>query len=509
MGPRRSSAHLLLGIAVTDAAFRIAQVAVPLVVLAGTGSAAATGLVAGVSGLPVLVSPWWTRRLRHRVRDGRALAVCYLGEAGSLTVVAAAATVGGMSVPLLAAAGLGLGIAEALSGPGRDALVADFGDRLGEDRALVLLNRRELLRRVAMVAGPPIGGLAVTNGHAVTLLWLEVVAILFSAALAFPVPRAATPIAEHQVGGTVRAALAVRREVLLGWVVRGTGCLLWFGFTLGLALLGVERGLGGRYLAAGMTAYGLGALVSTLGAVRLLRRFSPLPAIGAAWLVTGGCWVAMGAWPWVPVVATGGLVSGLCVVVGNTGVTASITRTSAGAERRTLLAGQSVVVNAAGSLGLLAGGPVLSVLGAERTLVATGTLMAGVAAAVLVVAPLQVPRRGRARAGSVPAAEQAGVHEQREQLVYADTVLPAVGERGGLGVRVEDPRQVRQAEQRQHRQVGLAVAGVRGGVDHPDALLGAPEHVAVPEVTVQPRRTLFGHQLAEPGDDRLDTLGVL
>jgi MFS family permease len=503
MTARRSAVLLLLGIGLTDLSFRVAQVAVPLVVLAGTGSAGATGLVAGASGLPVLLSPWWARRLRHRVRSGRAVALCYLGEAASLAGVAAMASVDGLSVLVLASCGLALGCAEALSGPGRDALLADLGDRLGDDRALSLLNTRDLFRRVSMVVGPVIGGLGVATGHGLWLLWVEVATILVSAGLAVPVPPTAAAV-DPESGATIRAVLAGRRQVRLGWVVRGAGCALWFGFTLGLSVLGAERGRAGVYLAAGMTAYGIGSVLGTIGVVRLLRVLPVLPAICWAWLVTGGCWVAMGLFPSITVIGAAGFVSGFAVVVGNAGVTATITRTSAGAERRTLLAGQSVVVNATSSLGLLAGGPLLATLGATRTLVVTGLLTAAVAAGVL-----QVAGGRRAGPGAVAATEQAGVHEQREQLVNAGAVLPAVGERCRLGVRVEDARQVRQPEQREHRQVGLAVAAVGGGVDDPDALLGAPQDVAVPQVAVQPGRLLFRHQLGQPGDDSLDALGVV
>jgi hypothetical protein len=85
------------------------------------------------------------------------------------------------------------------------------------------------------------------------------------------------------------------------------------------------------------------------------------------------------------VIAAAGFVSGVAVVVGNAGVTAQITRGSAGSARRTLMAGQSVGVNAASSLGLLAGGPVLAGLGAARTPTATGTVTEVVAVAFLVV----------------------------------------------------------------------------------------------------------------------------
>lgn len=384
MNPRIAALRLLVGIGITDFTFRTSQVALPLIVLAGTGSAGATGLVGGAAGIPVLTSPWWARRLRQRIRTGRAIALCCVGEASSLSIVALAATIGRLDVVVLAVAGLSLGVAEALDGPGRDALLADVGDELGDDRALTLLTVRDFFRRLSMVAGPVVGGLLVAQRRAVPLLWLEVASILLSAALTWGV----TPRRQERPAGIapgIWATVRVRHEVLAGWVVRGTGCALWFGFTLGLALLGVAEGQGGTLLAISMAAYGAGSAIGTTGVVRLLRAVPVLPAIGSAWAVTGACWVVMGRLPTVPVIAVAGFVSGLAIVVGNTGVTAQITRTSEGPERRTLMAGQSIVVNAASSAGLLVGGPVLAVLGARVTLQLTGVATAAVSVACVVI----------------------------------------------------------------------------------------------------------------------------
>ena len=81
------------------------------------------------------------------------------------------------------------------------------------------------------------------------------------------------------------------------------------------------------------------------------------------------------------------------------------------------------------------------------------------------------PRAQRHRAAAangpspVAAAEQRGVHQQRVQLVQADPVPPAVGQRPRLVVGREDVVEVRQTEQREHREVGLPVAAVRRRVD--------------------------------------------
>jgi len=372
MSPRRAVTLLLSGIALTDLMFRVAQVALPLVVLTETGSVAATGLVGGAAGVPVLLSPWWARRLRPWVRGGRSIAFCYLGEAAALGAVPLAAATHTLGWPVLLAAGLALGAFEALDGPGRDALVADLGDRIGPDRALGLLTLRDFFRRTAMVAGPALGGLAVAAGHGLALLWLEAGCVLVAAGLALPVPSTTVRPESPAILATVRRY----PEVLGGWVVRGTGCLMWFGFTLGLAVLGAQTGRPGVYVATAMTAYGVGAVLGTPLALPLLRRLPVLPAAAGAWLVTGGCWVAIGLVPRLGLIAVVSFGSAVAVVVGNAAVTALITRSSAGGERRTLLAGQAVVVNAANSLGLLVGGPVIGVLGPQRTLVVTGTLTA-------------------------------------------------------------------------------------------------------------------------------------
>jgi hypothetical protein len=98
----------------------------------------------------------------------------------------------------------------------------------------------------------------------------------------------------------------------------------------------------------------------------------------------GLCWVGMGLWTTPAVVAVMGAISGVTVVLGIAAISVIITRSSAGAERRTLLSGQSVVVSASSSAGMLAGGPIIAAAGAEHTLVGAGLLTALVAVLVLV-----------------------------------------------------------------------------------------------------------------------------
>ena len=377
---------MLVGGAMSDLAFRVAQVALPLVVLQETGSVAATGLVAGCEGLPVLLSPWWARRLRHWVSSGHGLAAVAVLDTVALSVVPVAAGTHRLTPVVLALAGLLLGLGEALGAPGRSALLAEVGDRLGGDRAVTLLTWQDLLRRCGMVVGPGLGGAAVAAGVTYQLLWLQAASVLVAGLLAWPV--GGRPGPELVRAPAIRPSLTGRPAVLAGWTIRAAGCFCWFAFTLGLAVLGAQQGRPGVLFAAGMTGYGIGAVIGTAVAVAAVRRFATLSLARLAWSGVGLAWVAMGVCSRPAAVGVFAAGAGASVVIGIAAVTAEITRSSAGAVRRTLLAGQAAVVTASSSAGMLVGGPVLAAVGVRPTLVVTGVLIAAVA----VVAPAVVTR---------------------------------------------------------------------------------------------------------------------
>jgi MFS family permease len=391
---RRDALFLLAGGGSADLAFRIAQIALPLVVLQETGSVAATGLAAGgAAGVPVLLSPWWARRARQWVDSGSRLAVIAAVQAIALAMVPAAAVFGLLHAGVLIFSGLLLGCGDALSTPGRSALLADTGDRWDHEaektgRAVVLLTWQDGIRRVGMVVGPTAGALAIAAGLTDELLWLEAVAVLVAGMLAVKIVGERSPVIRETP--SIRGSLVGRPDVLYGWIARGAGCFTWFSFTLGLSVIGAERGRPGVYLAAGMSGYGVGSVVGTMISLAVIRRVSPVPLAAIAWVCMGLSWIGMGVWTTPAAVAVLGALSGVTVVLGIAAISMLITRSSAGAERRALLSGQSVVVNASSSAGLLIGGPVIAVAGAENTLIGSGVLTAAVALGVLLV------RRNRA-----------------------------------------------------------------------------------------------------------------
>jgi hypothetical protein len=433
MDARRDAAVLLAGGAAADFAFRIAQIALPLVVLQSTGSIAATGLAGGAAGIPVILSPWWARRARQWVDSGPRLAVIAVVSALALAIVPGCAAYGVLRPWVLMVSGLLLGCADALSTPGRSALLADTGDRLGGDRAVLLLTWQDGLRRIGMLVGPAVGAAAVAAGLTNTVLWIEAGTVVASGLLAGTVRsraavstegtgesrvrrgdpvRRARAVGERSRGAgesapTIRASLRGREDVLYGWIARGTGCFTWFAFTLGLSVIGAERGRPGVYLAAGMSGYGAGALLGTVVSLAVVRRVAAVPLASAAWTAMGLCWVGMGVWTTPAAVAVLGALSGVTVVLGIAAISILITRSSYGVERRALLSGQSVVVSASSSAGLFVGGPIIAAVGAEATLIGAGLVTSAVALGVLVFrgAPEGRPQRrapGDAVLGGVP-----------------------------------------------------------------------------------------------------------
>ncbi|GAA2829638.1 MFS transporter [Kribbella solani] len=402
MRAKAEALALLAGSGTADFAFRLAQVALPLVILRETGSVAATGLVGGAAGIPVLLSPWWARKARQWVDSGPRLAIVACVSALALASVPTAAVLQVLSPALLVLSGLLLGCGDALSNPGRSALLADTGDRWGDGRAVLLLTWQDGLRRIGMLLGPSAGAFAVAAGFTNELLWVEAFAVAAAGLLACTVqPTRAADAPE--LPPSIRQSLQGRRDVLYGWIVRGTGCVTWFAFTLGLSVLGEERGKPGVYLAAGMTGYGVGALLGTTISLAVVRRTKPVVAASVAWAWMGLCWVGMGVWTTPVVVAVMGALSGVTVVIGIAAISMLITRTSAGAERRTLLSGQTVVVNAGSAAGLLAGGPIIGAVGAASALVGSGIVTTLIAVLVLIRSGQRASRLSNDDAAQIPA----------------------------------------------------------------------------------------------------------
>ncbi|RAO02092.1 hypothetical protein GAR05_01701 [Micromonospora saelicesensis] len=409
MTARRDIAVMLTTTFLTWMGQRTTALALPLVALAETDSTWATGLVGGAVGLPMLTSAWWARRIRQRLTTGRVLAGVLAVQVIGLLVVPVGAVLGTVGPIHLIAAGLITGCGTALSGPAQRALLADICDGLGTELAARMLAWQDFAHRATMILAPPLAGWAITLDGPFRLLWAEALGVGIGVVALLTV-RGRAPVAP---GGATSDAPALRHvlsrhpDVRRAVVMGGVGGLAWFAFTLGLAILGAETGRPGLLIAAGMTGYGAGSVVGALLAPMLVPRLPPLATIAAGWVVLGATFMVLPLFTAsLASIAYLAAVGGFAMPLGIAAVNRLISVRTDGAERRAAFAAESLVHDGAVSLGLLAGGTIIGLVGTGTTLVVAGVAQIG--AALLagpwrIPAPLRVSRAGARGDGTPPA----------------------------------------------------------------------------------------------------------
>jgi len=392
---RRDLLRILLATFVSWTGMRLTEVALPLVALQQTGSVWATGLVAGCSGISLLSSPWWAARLRHRLTSGPALAAVLLVQAVGYVVVAVAATLDSLTIVHLCLGGLIVGAATSVGIPATRALLADLGDRIGPGVAVRALAWQDLAHRISLVASPPIAAWVVTQHGAMPLMWADSIAVLLAAALVARVGRHAlrhpsTPAVPRRAREVLRAHPAVADGIAMAAV----GWFWWFAFALGLAVLGAETGRPGQLIAAGMAGYGAGSLTGSAAAPLLVARLPRMPTMVTGWIVLGATFAAL---PWLDgsllALALASAVGGFVIPFGLAALNAMITEHTSGEDRRTAFAVQQIAGSGGSSIGMLSGGAVIALLGAETTLHVAGMVL--VAVPVVLVARTLARRRRR------------------------------------------------------------------------------------------------------------------
>lgn len=393
-GVRRDLLRILLATFVSWTGLRLTEVALPLIALEQTGSLWATGLVAGSSGIALLTSPWWAARLRHRLTSGPALATVLGVQALGHLVVAVAAMLDALTVVHLCVSGLMVGAA-AVGGPATRAMLADLGDRIGPGVAVRALAWQDLAHRVSMVASPPVAAWVVTQQGAMPLMWADSIAVMLAAVLLVPIGRHTRR--QDTVASVQRRAREVLRAhpvVADGIVMAAVGWFWWFGFALGLAILGVETGRPGQLVAAGMAGYGVGSLAGAVTASLVVARLPRVPVMVTGWIVLGCTFLAL---PWVHgsllALAVVSAIGGFMAPLGIAALNALITEHTSGADRRTAFASQQVAGTGGSSLGMLSGGAIIALLGAEATMQVAGLIQ--VVVPLLLVARARSSRRRR------------------------------------------------------------------------------------------------------------------
>jgi MFS family permease len=405
----RDLLRILLATFVSWTGLRLTEVALPLITLQQTGSLWATGLVAGAQGIALLTSPWWAARLRHRLTSGPALGAVLGVQALGHLIVAVGAALGGLTVVHLCVSGLVTGGAAAVAAPATRAILADIGEQLGPGIAVRALAWQDLAHRMSMVGSPPVAAWVVTQQGAMPLMWADAAAVALAAALVVPVGRyARSQTTTDSAPRRARDVLRAHRVVADGIVMAGTGWFCWFGFALGLAILGVERGQPGQLVAAGMVGYGVGSLAGSVAASLLVSWLPRVPVMVAGWLVLGSTLVVL---PWLAdslaALTVASAVGGFVAPLGIAALNALITEHTTGSDRRTAFAVQQVAATGGSSLGMLSGGAIIAVLGAGTTMQVVGLIQMAVPL-LLVVRARSAPRRRPAAKRCTPARSTVG-----------------------------------------------------------------------------------------------------
>ncbi|PUB22157.1 hypothetical protein C8K30_11325 [Promicromonospora sp. AC04] len=418
---------------VTWAGQRITAVALPLVALEQTGDAWTTGLVGGFAGLPLLTSAWWGRRLRSRLKSGRALAVLLGVQVLGLVLVPVAAASVGVGAVMLCASGLVTGATAAMLAPAQRALTADLAELPGNPpgvgaRALAW---QDLAHRSSMIFAPALGAWLLVAWGAEPLLWCEAAAVALSAVAMATVPAAhrgssaswdegvspsedietpAGPDAPNRPGAagldepgrqdppdtvpSVRSVLRAHPDLAVGIGLAGIGGITWFAFTLGLALLGAELDRPGELIAAGMTGYGVATVGVSFVVPLVIHRVPRVPAIVVSWVMLGAAYLAL------PMAAPNLLAVGLVSAVGGStmpfgiaALNALIVDRTTGAERSAAFTAETVLHSGGASVGLLVGGALIGAFGAGPVLVVTGLMQ--VVAALAAASWLRAARAGQ------------------------------------------------------------------------------------------------------------------
>ncbi|CUR58522.1 putative efflux transporter protein [metagenome] len=283
MTARRSLYGWLAAEAISLTGTRISMIAIPLLVLAETGSATRTGLVAFAEALPLVLLKVLSGPVIDRVGARRVAIACDLGSVVAVGCLPLLYDAGLLSFPALLAL---VALAGALRGPGdaaKQALVPRLVSEAGVpmERATGLGSTVE--RSASMLGAAAAGVLVGVVGPANALLVDAVSFGLSAAVLAWAIPRtgATAQEADPQEGSYLRRlhegwAFLRSDRVLLGITVMValTNLLDAAWLTVLLPVWAVESGSGARVgllLAVFSAAAALGAVCAATWAERLPR----------------------------------------------------------------------------------------------------------------------------------------------------------------------------------------------------------------------------------------------
>jgi len=280
---------LWLSQAVAEFGHNATVIAFPLLVLAVSGSTAASGLVLGTIAAAQLVVGLPAGAMADRWNRKRLLLGCEAVQAVAAGSLVAALLSGTATVAHMVVVAAVLGVCTALFEPAEDATLAAL---VPEDRLATAVAANAARTSLGQLAGTAAGGFLFAVGRALPFVVDMLAHVVAFAALAFlrVPPRTVAPAPASRLGAEMLAGL---RWVRQHRVIRVTSLyavalnLFFSAFYLVVIVLAERRGIPPGEIGVMAAMLGAGGVVGALAAPVLQRRLGPYVSVaGVFWVLT-------------------------------------------------------------------------------------------------------------------------------------------------------------------------------------------------------------------------------
>jgi predicted MFS family arabinose efflux permease len=293
---------------------QLSGLALPWFVLISTGSATRMGVVYAVELAPIVLLGIPSGIVVARIGVRRTM---FLGEGFSAVIFAL--------IPLLHVAGLLpfwmllvlVGLSGVVAAPFLAAQRLLLPEVLGDDTAAVSSANAllESATRAAALVGPALTGVLIAVIGGLNVLWIDAASYVVSFALLIGLPRRRAEVSEEAraPGGLIAGAKYLVKDRIVSRVVVaavGYGAMFPFVMITLPILAKVRYGADPRVAGLLLAAWGGGAMIGALGAMRLVRKLPPM-RVGAV----AGVAIAVPLW-FLPLDQPAATVALIMVIVG-------------------------------------------------------------------------------------------------------------------------------------------------------------------------------------------------
>jgi len=357
--------------------------ALPWFVLQTTGSATRMGVVLAVELLPIAILGIPSGSVIARYGARRTMLVSDLIRAPLLASIPLLHELGALSFPLLLAIVACIGTFLAPYFASQRLILPEL---VGDDEHVVAVV--EGATRATSLLGPAAAGLLIAVFNAPVVLYVDAATFLIAFALLFFFVPARPPRPQSDDGRGVLAGIRfLLRDPLLrvlgltALVANGLGQMLGAGLTV----LAYEEYSSSKVAGAFFAAFGLGAVLGSIAAVRIVGRHDPLRLGASAFVILTLPIFALSLELPVPLVMTALAASSFFGPLVNAPLIGVITMRTPEAIRAKVMTAVLTTAMLAGPAGMAVAGPLLQSWGPHRVflLVATGQLLATIPFAIV------------------------------------------------------------------------------------------------------------------------------